>query len=380
MNQPKRHLPRPQRGSFPFMALLAGVVAGLLLFFLVTVLMPSDSEAPRAVTPRGDLTSEEKTTIEIFERVAPSVVFITTRRRLQRSFFRARATEKIQGSGTGFVWDDEGHIVTNFHVLQGGNKFEVILQNQTRFDAEFVGGYADQDLAVLKVSAPKSSLNPIPLGTVKDLKVGQKVLAIGNPFGWDQTLTTGVISALNRTIQSVTRREIEGVIQTDAAINPGNSGGPLIDSAGRIIGVNTQIYTPSGSNVGIGFAIPVDTVNRVVPQLIAKGEYDRPGLGIRIMPQNDAFLRQYGLSGVMVYEASRGEAARDAGLRGVEFSRDGYMSKLGDIIVKIENEAVTQLNDLHRILERYQVGDTIRMTIMRDSKQQQVQVTLQSLQ
>lgn len=380
MNFEKRTRRKLHRGNFPFTALLAGVAAGLGLFFLGSVLIPSESGKPREVSPRGDLTSEEKTTIEIFEKVAPSVVFINTSRKLQRSFFRARATEKIQGSGTGFIWDQEGHIVTNLHVLQGGNAFEVVLQDHSRYEATFVGGYPNQDLAVLKISAPKSALKPIPLGTVKDLKVGQKVLAIGNPFGWDQTLTTGVISALNRTIQSVNRREIEGVIQTDAAINPGNSGGPLIDSAGRIIGVNTQIYTTSGSNVGIGFAIPIDTANRVVPQLISKGKYDRPGLGISITPRNDAILQRYGLAGVMIYEVAPGSAAQSSGLRGITFNRDGYLSELGDIIVKIGNESVGQLSDLHRILERHQVGDSIQITVVRDGKQMQATVVLQTLQ
>lgn len=368
-----------QPGNVALIALILGMALGLGLYFLFAMFLPSQSALPRPISSRGDLTSEEKTTIEIFENAAPSVVFITTKR-LQRSYFRRNATERVQGTGTGFVWDYDGHIVTNFHVLQGGNKFEVVLHDQSSFEAEYVGSYPDQDLAVLKINAPKKMLNPIPVGTTKDLKVGQKVLAIGNPFGWDQTLTTGVISALNRTIQSVNRREMEGVIQTDAAINPGNSGGPLIDSAGRIIGVNTQIYTPSGSNVGIGFAIPIDTANRVVPQLIANGKYIRPGLGIRITPNNDAFLQQNGLSGVMVFDVTRGSSAQNSGLQGVRFNRDGYLSQLGDIIVKIDNNPIQNLPDLHRILERYQVGDQVTLTFVRDEKQRQAQIRLQSLE
>lgn len=370
---------RMKRASVPLVALVLGAVLGVVLYIVFAMFIPDKSSLPRPVVDRGPLTQEEQTTIEIFEKSAPAVVFITTKR-LQRSYFRRNATEQVQGTGTGFIWDKEGHVVTNFHVLQGGNRFEVVLNDQSSYEAEYIGSYPDQDLAVLKIKAPSAVLNPVPLGTVKNLKVGQKVLAIGNPFGWDQTLTTGVISALNRTIQSVNRREMEGVIQTDAAINPGNSGGPLIDSAGRVIGVNTQIYTPSGSNVGIGFAIPIDTVNRVVPQLIAKGRYDRPGLGIRITPNNDAFLRQNGLAGVMIFDVSRGSSAASAGLQGVRFNREGYLSQLGDIIVKIETEAVKELSDLHRLLERYQVGDTVTLTYLRNGEQMQAKIKLQSLE
>jgi len=367
-----------QRASTPVVALVAGMVLGVALYVIFSMFLPNKGSEPRPIAPRGDLSNEEKTTIEIFEESAQAVVFITTKR-LQRSFFRRTATEQVQGTGTGFVWDHEGHIVTNFHVVQGGDRYEVVLFDHSSYEAKLIGSYTDQDLAVLKVEAPKSKLSPIPLGTTKNLKVGQKALAIGNPFGWDQTLTTGVISALNRTILSVNRREIEGVIQTDAAINPGNSGGPLIDSAGRIIGVNTQIYSTSGSSAGIGFAIPIDTVNRVVPQLIAYGRYIRPGLGISITPNNDLFLRQNGLVGVMIFEVGRRSSAAAAGLEGVRFNRDGYLTKLGDIIVKIDGEAVENLNDLHRILERYKIGDKVEIEYLRDGKRAKTTLELQSI-
>ena len=369
---------RPRRGSTPVFALFAGMILGFALYFIFAVFMPVNSSEPRPIEPRGDLTNEEKTTIEIFERTAPAVVFITTKR-LQRSFFRRTATEQVQGTGTGFIWDNQGHVVTNFHVLQGGNRFEVVLYDHSNYQAKMIGSYPDQDLAVLKIDAPESKLSPIPLGTITDLKVGQKVLAIGNPFGWDQTLTTGVISALNRTILSLNRHEIEGVVQTDAAINPGNSGGPLIDSAGRIIGVNTQIYSTSGSSAGIGFAIPIDTANRVVPQLIANGRYIRPGLGIRITPNNDIFLQQNGLSGVMIFEVSRRSSAADSGLEGVRFNREGYLTKLGDIIVGIDGEAVEHLTDLNRILERYKIGDRVEIEYIRDGKRAKTELVLQSI-
>jgi S1-C subfamily serine protease len=229
------------------------------------------NSGPRAIAARGDLTEDEKSTINIFEKESPSVVHITTsavlRDRVTRDAFQIP-----HGTGTGFIWDDKGHIVTNYHVIQGADVAEVTLSDHSTFKARLVGSFPESDLAVLIIAAPKNRLRPIRLGTSKDLLVGQKVLAIGNPFGLDQTLTQGIISALNREIQSVTRRPIKNVIQTDAAINPGNSGGPLLDSSGRLIGVNTAIYSPSGAYAGIGFAIPVDEVNRVAPQLIRQGK------------------------------------------------------------------------------------------------------------
>jgi len=234
-------------------------------------LVESRTEAtPRAVTPRGPLLAEEQSQIEVFRKTSPSVVHITTLE-TQRDFFSLNVQQVPRGTGTGFVWDERGHIVTNFHVIQNGNGARVTLADQSAYNAELVGAFPDRDLAVLRIQAPREKLPPIPVGTSRDLLVGQRVYAIGNPFGLDQTLTTGIVSALNREIESVNQRTIRGVIQTDAAINPGNSGGPLLDSAGRLIGVNTAIYSPSGASAGIGFAIPVDEVNRIVPRLIRDG-------------------------------------------------------------------------------------------------------------
>src|SRR5262245_59851892 len=221
--------------------------------------------APRTITPRGALNAEERATIALFRQASPSVVYITTVAR-QRDFFSLNIAEIPQGSGSGFIWDQEGHIITNFHVIQGASGDKVTLADHSVWDAQLVGVAPDHDLAVLSIKAPKNQLRPLALGTSADLEVGQSVFAIGNPFGLDQTLTTGIISALGREINATTGRTIAGVIQTDAAINPGNSGGPLLDSAGRLIGVNTAIFSPSGSYSGIGFAVPVDTVNRIVPQ------------------------------------------------------------------------------------------------------------------
>jgi S1-C subfamily serine protease len=228
--------------------------------------------SPRPVTPRGALAADEVAHIELFKRTGPSVVHITTLA-TQRDMFSMNVQQVPRGTGTGFVWDDAGHIVTNFHVIQGGTGVRVTLADQSSQDAQLVGAFPDRDLAVLKITPAKDKLPPLAIGSSRDLQVGQRVYAIGNPFGLDQTLTTGIVSALNREIESFNQRTIRGVIQTDAAINPGNSGGPLLDSAGRLIGVNTQIASPSGASAGIGFAIPVDEVNRIVPRLIRDGRY-----------------------------------------------------------------------------------------------------------
>ena len=242
---------------------------------------------PRVVTPRGDLAAEEKSNIELFRLSSPSVVYIT-RLAMRRDRFSLNMFEIPQGTGSGFVWNNLGHIITNFHVVQGTSSLRITLADNSEWDARVVGVSPDQDLAVLFINAPRTRLKPIAIGQSANLQVGQRVFAIGNPFGLDQTLTTGIISALGREIDGVSGRKISGVIQTDAAINPGNSGGPLLDSAGRLIGVNTAIFSPSGSNAGIGFAVPVDTVNRVAPQLIRHGRVIRPGLGIHVADRGTA--------------------------------------------------------------------------------------------
>ncbi len=230
----------------------------------------------------------------------------------------------------------------------------------------------------MKIDAPSSKLKPLPVGTTEGLKVGQKVLAIGNPFGLDHTLTVGVVSALNRTLDSFRNRQIEGVIQTDAAINPGNSGGPLLDSAGRLIGVNTQIYSTSGSSAGIGFSIPVDTVNQVVTQLIKYGKVIRPGLGIFLAARNDAIMRQLGVEGILIRETQAGGSADRAGLKGVFWRRDGTPI-LGDIITEVNDEKVSSEKDLATVLDRYKVGDEIEVTFIRDGKLMKTKLVLQAI-
>ncbi len=331
---------------------------------------------PRAVTARGDLAADERATIELFRRCAPSVVYITNIA-LRRDFFGMNVTEVPQGTGSGFIWDENGFVVTNFHVLQGGQAFEVTLADQSSWPGRFVGAEPDKDLAVLRIEAPASKLKPIALGTSADLQVGQKVFAIGNPFGLDQTLTTGIISALKRQIRSVTDRSIQDVIQTDAAINPGNSGGPLLDSAGRLIGVNTAIYSPSGSSAGIGFAVPVDTVNRIVPQLVRHGKVVRPGLGVVLADDNLA--RRFGLEGALVLQVSPGSAAEAAGLRPTR--RDDYgRLYLGDLIVAVEGEPVRSGDELGLRLEKQAVGATVSLTVRRGEQELKLPVRLQALE
>jgi len=331
--------------------------------------------APRGVTARGELFSGEKSTIALFRQASPAVVNITAIG-VQRDLFTLNLYQIPQGTGSGFVWDTRGNIITNFHVIQNADTAQVTLADQSNWKARVVGVAPDKDLAVLRIDAPANRLPPIPIGTSKDLQVGQSVFAIGNPFGLDQTLTTGVISALNREIESVTRRPIQGVIQSDAAINPGNSGGPLLDSAGRLIGVNTAIYSPSGASAGIGFAIPVDTVNRIVPELIRSGKVTRPGLGVQIADEQIA--QRLGVSGVLVVDVAKGSAASRAGIQPTRRDAEGRL-RLGDIIVAIDGKKVTTPNDLFLLLEKYQIGDAVTVSMLRDGKTIQAKVTLEAL-
>jgi S1-C subfamily serine protease len=330
---------------------------------------------PRAITPRGDLSDIEKTNIEIYKKTKPSVVHITSLS-VQRDEWNLNVQEVPEGTGSGFIWDQGGHVVTNFHVIKDAEAAHVTLADHTTYQASLVGAAPDKDLAVLLIDAPKSKLAPINVGKSEDLQVGQMAYAIGNPFGLDLTLTTGVISAVGRQIQSVTKRTIKNVIQTDAAINPGNSGGPLLDSAGRLIGVNTAIYSPSGSNAGIGFAIPVDEVNRVVPQLIKKGKLERPGLGVQILEDRSA--RELGvIKGAVVLNVFRGSPAEKAGLRPTRRRRSGP-PRVGDIITAIDDKPVEKANDFFDILEKYKNGDTVTLTIVRGDEEVKVKTTLGS--
>ncbi len=332
--------------------------------------------APRAVAPRGELRAEEKSTIALFKQASPAVVNITTLG-VERDMFTLNQYQIPQGTGSGFVWDTTGNIITNFHVIQDADAAQVTLADQSNWKARVVGAAPDKDLAVLKIDAPAGKLHPIPIGTSRDLQVGQNVFAIGNPFGLDQTLTTGIISALNREIESVTRRPIQGVIQSDAAINPGNSGGPLLDSAGRLIGVNTAIYSPTGTSAGIGFAIPVDTVNRIVPELIRSGKLTRPGLGIQIADEQIA--QRLNVTGVLVVDVVRGGAAARAGMQPTRRDAAGRV-RLGDVITAIDGKKVESPNDLYLVLDKYKVGDAVNVTLSRDGRTVQTKVTLEAVQ
>ena len=331
---------------------------------------------PRAVAARGELFADEKSTISLFKQASPTVVHITAIT-VQRDFFSLNLYQIPEGTGSGFVWDTNGDIITNFHVIQNADAAQVTLADQSAWKARRVGVAPDKDLAVLRIDAPANRLKPIPVGTSKDLQVGQRVFAIGNPFGLDQSLTTGVISALGREIESVTRRPIQGVIQTDAAINPGNSGGPLLDSAGRLIGVNTAIYSPSGASAGIGFAIPVDTVNRIVPELIRYGKVIRPGLGIQIAEEQIA--ERLGVVGVLVVDVSAGGAAAKAGIRPTRREASGRV-RLGDVITAVDGKKTESPNELFLALEKYRVGDTVNVTLLRDGKTVQTKITLEAVQ
>ncbi|KAJ7526837.1 hypothetical protein O6H91_16G025200 [Diphasiastrum complanatum] len=294
----------------------------------------------------------------------------------QRDAFTLDVMEVPQGSGSGFVWDTDGHIVTNYHVIRGASDLRVTLGDQSVYDADVVGYDEDKDVAVLRINAPKQLLRPLQIGSSGDLLVGQKVYAIGNPFGLDHTLTTGVISGLRREISSAaTGRPIQDVIQTDAAINPGNSGGPLLDSSGSLIGINTAIYSPSGASSGVGFSIPVDTVNGIVEQIIKYGKVTRPVLGISFAPEQS--VEQLGVSGVLVLDAPPGGPAGKAGLKPT--TRDSYgRLVLGDIITSVNGQKVTNGSDLYKILDRYKVGDTITVEVLRGEQKVNVPVTLES--
>jgi S1-C subfamily serine protease len=327
----------------------------------------------REVAPRGPLLADEQATIDLFRRTSPSVVHITTLA-AQRDFFSLNVEQVPRGTGTGFVWDRQGHVVTNFHVIQGGSGARVTLADQSSYDARLVGVFPDRDLAVLRIDAPADKLPPIPLGSSRDLQVGQRVYAIGNPFGLDQTLTTGIVSALNREIESFNSRTIRGVVQTDAAINPGNSGGPLLDSAGRLVGVNTQIASPSGASAGIGFAIPVDEVNRIVPRLIRDGRVVRPALGVTAAPAGFAQALRLP-DGVAIVQLAPGGPAARAGLQPFRRARDGGV-QMGDVVTAIDGEPVKTLDDILTLLEQRQPGDKVTLTLWRAGRARQEQVTL----
>ena len=353
---------------------LLGVFIAFLLYHLASsrfVLGPRAE--PRPIQARGELAEDEKSTIELFRQASPSVVYITTSR-LVRPGLSLNLAEIPQGAGSGFVWDDQGHIVTNHHVIQGAHVAHVKFDDGTTTTAQLVGNAPERDLAVLRISRVSDKLIPIPLGSSSDLQVGQKVFAIGNPFGFDQTLTTGVISGLEREIRTPEDQAIHGVIQTDAAINPGNSGGPLLDSAGRLIGVNTAIVSPSGAYAGVGFAVPVDTVNQIVPQLVRYGKAARAGLGATILPPH--IQARLGIRGALVVTVDEGGPAERAGIRPT--TNDPVNPRLGDIILAVDGKQVNSKLDLSKHLSEHDAGDTVKLTILRDRRQIELSVELQA--
>lgn len=330
--------------------------------------------APRTVTARGNLADDEQSTIALFDTASASVAYINTIVAYRRS---NREVETVpQGTGSGIVWDEEGHIVTNFHVVQdviaGQSSAAIVtLADGSQQPAQIIGYDPSHDLAVIKIKPPPGGLRPLTLGTSYDLQVGQKSFAIGSPFGFAATLTTGVISGLGREMTSPNKSRIYGVIQTDAAINPGNSGGPLLDSAGRLIGVNTLIYSPSGADAGLGFAVPVDTVNRIVPQLIRYGEVKTPGMGINYLEDSDVsrLIRMGGLKrpGVLIRVVFSGTSAESAGL------------KSADLIIGVDGIPIEQTNDLHKVLDQHTVGDEIVVEVLRGNKTLRLKLQLQSV-
>ena len=346
-------------------------------FFLFLFGYVSWNTPINALTRNGNTyTSDEANNVNIFQSAHESVVFVTNTQ-LYQNFFSLNVEEIPSGSGTGFIWSKKGYIVTNYHVIQGASKITITLADHSAWEAKIIGVAPDKDIAVLQINPPIEKLIPLPIGDSSTLEVGRKVLAIGNPFGLDQTLTVGVISALGREINSVSNRKIKGVIQTDAAINPGNSGGPLLNSSGELVGVNTAIYSPSGASSGIGFAIPVNTVKKIVPQLIQYGKVIRPTLGVNIAADSIAY--KYDIKGVIIVDVLEGTPAYRAGLKGITKGRGGRFF-LGDVIYQINDKSIKNSDDLLSILESHKVGDLITIKTKRNGKTKIFRVNLISSQ
>jgi len=356
--------------------ILTGLVFFIFLLPQIQTLWFSINAEPRVVTARGDLADYEKNTIELFRQARPSVVYITTLSK-HINLWTRDITRIPRGTGSGFVWDKQGHIVTNYHVIKNSSEIHVRLDDQHTYKAIFVGASPAHDIAVLHIPDTLKTYAPLPIGSSHDLQVGQSMYAIGNPFGLDHTLTTGVISALKRTLHTEDDNTIKDLIQTDAAINPGNSGGPLLDSAGRLVGINTAIYSVSGSYAGIGFAVPVDTVNRVVPQLIRMGKYQRPSIGVSIDDRiSELVTEQLAVSGVLILTVEANTAADKAGLRGTRQVGDNGLIP-GDIIHHIDDMPVDNRESLLDALEHYSIGDSITLYFQRGGQESQAIVTLE---
>jgi len=363
-------------------SLLVGVGLGLLVSGgMQRALSPGEGSAPVAPVPSvpaplpRQLDPDEQRTIDLFRAASRSVAFITTRVQ-QIDLWTRRVFEAPAGTGSGFLWDDRGHVVTNYHVVRGATSARVSLA-EGEFEAQVIGSAEDQDLAVLLLQDPPRRLAPIRIGTSADLEVGQKVYAIGNPFGLDHTLTTGIVSALGRTIDSVSGTTIFDVIQTDAAINPGNSGGPLLDSSGRLIGVNTAIYSPSGASAGIGFAVPVDTVRRIVPELVEYGRVVRPALGVGLDDRLSGYVtKRLGVEGVLIRDVYPNSGAAQAGLEGTQVRRGRVVP--GDVVQAIDGKEVTSMGDLLGRLGGYRPGDVVTLKVWREGAARDVKVRLQN--
>ncbi len=346
----------------------------VLLFFawrLFPFLELGSVSKPKPITPRGALMDIERTNIEIFEHSKDSVVYISTLQRVV-DYWSMSITDIPKGTGSGFVWDKFGHIVTNYHVIRGASEAVVTLSNGVGYKATLVGTDPSHDLAVLKITSVPGVMKPVIIGDSSKLKVGQIVYAIGNPFGLDWTMTMGIISALDRVIDERGGAKIHHAIQTDAAINPGNSGGPLIDSAGRVIGVNTAIYSPSGASAGIGFAIPIDLVNKVVSSIIAYGRYVPPSLGIESDDRiNKLLARRFGVAGVAVLKVLPNSPAAAAGLRPTRIYPDGSI-EFGDIIVAVDGKRVHTLYELQEFIRHHKHGDKVDLTLLRGGKKRHI--------
>ena len=363
--------------SRPWIVVLI-IMNGLLLAATMSLLFNQSVPVaePRMVTPRGDLGADERANIDLFRNARESVVFISTRQRVA-DFWTRNVYSVPRGSGSGLVWDEAGHILTNYHVIASASEAQIQLADGRQFSARLVGASPQHDLAVLKIGgAGFTAPARTPIGTSSDLQVGQNVFAIGNPFGLDWTLTKGIVSALDRSLPNENGPDIRNLIQTDAAINPGNSGGPLLDSAGRLIGINTAIYSPSGASAGIGFAVPVDTVMRVVPQLISEGRYTRPSLGLESDDDiNDRLKRGSGIEGVFVLRVDPGSPADRAGLVAAQRTRRGVAP--GDIVTALNGKPVSRVGDLLARLDDFRVGQSVELTLMRGGEERTVRLELE---
>ena len=372
-----RHTPSPWHRSARWLLVAVSAVIALAAPLRSAEPKAPPPPDPAAVTATAaldeGLSDVEKRTIRVYEACSPGVVSVANKAMVQ-DWYSLRVYQIPQGTGSGFIWDRQGHVITNYHVIHEAAEIQVTLRDGASYEAVVVGADPDHDVAVLRIQAPEAVLVPIPVGASRSLRVGQTVLAIGNPFGLDTSLSVGVVSALGRTIEAMTGRSIREVVQTDAAINPGNSGGPLLDSSGRLIGINTAIMSPSGSYAGVGFAVPVDTVRRIVPQLIAHGRVQRVGLGIEMIP--DHVMASMRVEGVGIMRAVPGGGAAKAGLEGVRRTARGS-ALLGDVIVGLDGVAVKSSDDLAAALDQHQPGDEVEVAILRGKKRYTVAIAVQ---